>query len=109
MSAGTAACARPPAKDRTSQGLSVSQGGAVTYSFCMIFQPNRTTEVFDTLLRSIQQESKVVSRKVYMYNNFSSKIGMKVLFSLLQAYLSHVASYVELLGIYSTRHLKVAG
>ena len=63
--------------------------------------------MFDTLLRSIQHESKVVSRKVYMYNNFNSKIGIKVLFSLLQAYLSHAASYVKLLGIYSTRHLKV--
>ena len=36
--------------------------------------------MFDTLLRSIQNESKVVSRKVYMYKNFNSTIGMKVLF-----------------------------
>ena len=29
-----------------------------------VIQPNRTTEVFDALLSSIQLESKVISRKV---------------------------------------------
>lgn len=29
-------------------------------------QPNRATEVFDTLLTSLQLESKVVSRKVVL-------------------------------------------
>lgn len=75
---------------------------------CYIIQPNRATEVFDALLRSIQLESKIVSRKVDQHGDVTNCLVYLSL-SPTQAYLSHVASYIEMMGIYSTRHLKVSG
>ena len=72
------------------------------------FQPNRTSEVFGFLLNSLQYEGKLASRKACYFNQLIFiQHSMFVLIGPFQAYVSHVNSYIEALGIQCVRHMKV--
>ncbi|CAI8021245.1 TELO2-interacting protein 2 [Geodia barretti] len=60
--------------------------GPPTTTVTMPTKPTRTDEVFRILLNNIDMESKITLRK---------------------AYVGYVGSYIDLLGIYTARHIKV--